>query len=90
MNRVFAIIAASERVSAGGNGSGEITFTAPNSSARPLRGQLRVRLLGSTRRERLSIAGRQTETSATKSGDWITCGSRYSNKFRYLALPQQL
>src|SRR5687768_11514697 len=57
MNRVFAITAASDRVSMGGNGSGEITFTVTNSSARPLRGQLRVRPLGSTRGEWLSITG---------------------------------
>ncbi|HKQ92218.1 MAG TPA: hypothetical protein VJZ77_16280 [Blastocatellia bacterium] len=57
MNRVFAITAASERVSIGGNGSGEITFTVTNSSARPLRGQLRVRPIGSTRGEWLSVAG---------------------------------
>jgi hypothetical protein len=57
MNRVFAITAASERISTGGNGSGEITFTVTNSSARPLRGQLRLRPLGSTKGEWLSIAG---------------------------------
>src|SRR5262245_54402703 len=57
MNRIFAITAASERVSTGGDGRGEITFTVTNSSARPLRGQLRVRPLGSTHREWLNIAG---------------------------------
>ena len=57
MNRIFAITAASERVTVGGDGRGEITFTVTNSSARPLRGQLRVRPLGSTRREWLSITG---------------------------------
>ena len=57
MNRIFAITAASERVSVGGDGRGEITFTVTNSSARPLRGQLRVRPLGSTKGEWLSVAG---------------------------------
>jgi hypothetical protein len=57
MNRIFAITAASERVSVGGDGRGEITFTVTNSSMRPLRGQLRVRPLGSTNREWLNIAG---------------------------------
>ena len=57
MNRIFAITAASERVTAGGDGRGEITFTVTNSSARPLRGQLRVRPLGSTKGEWLSVAG---------------------------------
>src|SRR5262245_51583822 len=57
MNRIFAITAASERVSTGGDGRGEITFTVTNSSARPLRGQLRVRPLGSTQGEWLNLAG---------------------------------
>jgi hypothetical protein len=57
MSRIFAITAASERVSVGGDGRGEITFTVTNSSARPLRGQLRVRPLGSTKSEWLNIAG---------------------------------
>jgi hypothetical protein len=57
MNRIFAITATSERVSVGGDGRGEITFTVTNSSARPLRGQLRVRPLGSTRGEWLGVAG---------------------------------
>jgi len=57
MNSIFAITAASERVSTRGDGSGEITFTVTNSSARPLRGQLRVRPLGSTKGEWLNIAG---------------------------------
>jgi hypothetical protein len=57
MSRIFAITAASERVSVGGDGRGEITFTVTNSSMRPLRGQLRVRPLGSTQREWLNIAG---------------------------------
>jgi len=57
MNRVFTITAASERVPVGGDGRGETTFTVTNSSARPLRGQLRVRPLGSTKGEWLSIVG---------------------------------
>ncbi len=57
MNRIFAITAASERVSIGGDGRGEITFTVTNSSKRPLRGQLRVRPIGSTKSEWLSLAG---------------------------------
>jgi hypothetical protein len=57
MNRIFAITAASERVTVGGDGRGEITFTVTNSSARPLRGQLRVRPLGSTKGEWLGVAG---------------------------------
>jgi hypothetical protein len=57
MNRIFAITAASERVSTGGDRCGEITFIVTNSSARPLRGQVRVRPLGSTKGEWLSIAG---------------------------------
>jgi hypothetical protein len=57
MNRIFAITAASDRVPTGGDGRGEITFTVTNSSARPLRGQLRVRPLGSTKGEWLSVAG---------------------------------
>jgi hypothetical protein len=57
MNRIFAITAASDRVTVGGDGRGEITFTVTNSSARPLRGQLRVRPLGQTRGEWLSVAG---------------------------------
>ncbi len=57
MNRIFAITAASERVVIGGDGRGEITFTVTNSSKRALRGQLRVRPLGSTREEWLSLAG---------------------------------
>jgi hypothetical protein len=57
MSRIFAISAVSDRVPTGGDGRGEITFTVTNSSARPLRGQLRVRPLGSTQREWLNIAG---------------------------------
>ncbi|HEX5081685.1 MAG TPA: hypothetical protein VFY40_06555 [Blastocatellia bacterium] len=57
MSRIFAITAASDRVSIGGDGRGEITFTVTNSSARPLRGQLRLRPLGSTKGEWLNIAG---------------------------------
>jgi hypothetical protein len=57
MSRIFAITAANERVPTGGDGRGEITFTVTNSSARPLRGQLRVRPLGSTQREWLNIVG---------------------------------
>ena len=57
MNRIFAITAASERVTVGGDGRGEINFTVTNSSARNLRGQLRVRPLGSTNGEWLNIAG---------------------------------
>jgi hypothetical protein len=57
MNRTFAITAVSERVTVGGDGRGDITFTVTNSSARPLRGQLRVRPLGSTKGEWLSVAG---------------------------------
>ncbi len=57
MNRIFAITAASHRIPTGGDGRGEITFTVTNSSARPLRGQLRVRPLGSTKVEWLNIAG---------------------------------
>src|SRR5215510_7212854 len=57
MSRIFAITAASDRVPIGGDGRGEITFTVTNSSARPLRGQLRVRPLGSTKGEWLSVAG---------------------------------
>jgi PASTA domain len=57
MNRIFAITAASERVTVGGDGRGEITFTVTNSSARPLRGQLRVRPLGSTKGEWMSVVG---------------------------------
>jgi PASTA domain-containing protein len=57
MNRIFAITAASDYVLTGGDGRGEITFTVTNSSARNLRGQLRVRPLGSTKGEWLNIAG---------------------------------
>src|SRR5262245_24968046 len=57
MNRIFAITAASERVSIGGDGRGEIIFTVTNSSMRPLRGQLRVRPLGPTKGEWFNIAG---------------------------------
>ena len=57
MNRIFAITTASDRVSVGGDGRGEITFTVTNSSPRPLRGQLRVRPLGSTKSEWLNVAG---------------------------------
>jgi hypothetical protein len=57
MNSIFAITAASDRVSVGGDGRGEITFTVTNSSPRPLRGQLRVRPLGSTKNEWLNVAG---------------------------------
>jgi hypothetical protein len=57
MNRIFAITAASDRVPTGGDGRGEITFTVTNSSARSLRGQLRVRPLGSASGEWLNIAG---------------------------------
>jgi hypothetical protein len=57
MSRIFAITAASDRVPTGGDGRGEITFTVTNSSARALRGQLRVRPLASTKGEWLSIAG---------------------------------
>src|SRR5215510_3127550 len=57
MNRIFAITTASDRVPTGGDGRGEITFTVTNSSARSLRGQLRVRPLGSTNVEWLNIAG---------------------------------
>jgi hypothetical protein len=57
MSRTFAITAVSDRVPTGGDGRGEITFTVTNSSARALRGQLRVRPLGSTQREWLNIAG---------------------------------
>ncbi len=57
MNRIFAITAASEPVSIGGDGLGEITFTVTNISESPLRGQLFVRPLGSTKGEWLSLAG---------------------------------
>src|SRR5215470_18596760 len=57
MNRIFAITTASDRVPTGGDGRGEITFTVTNSSARALRGQLRVRPIGSTKVEWLNIAG---------------------------------
>jgi hypothetical protein len=57
MNRIFDITTASDRVSMGGDGRGEITFTVTNGSSRPLRGQLRVRSLGSTKGEWLNIAG---------------------------------
>ena len=57
MNRIFDITTASERVSMGGDGRGEITFTVTNGSRRPLRGQLRVRPLGSTKGEWLNVAG---------------------------------
>ncbi|MGH9756008.1 MAG: hypothetical protein ACREA2_24775, partial [Blastocatellia bacterium] len=57
MNRIFDITAASERVSIGGDGRGEITFTVTNGSESLLRGQLRVTLLGSTKGEWLNIAG---------------------------------
>jgi PASTA domain len=57
MNRIFAITAASNHVLTGGDGRGEINFTVTNSSARNLRGQLRVRPLGSTNGEWLNIAG---------------------------------
>src|SRR6185369_8335073 len=57
MSRIFAITAASDRVPTGGDGRGEISFTVTNSSARPLRGQLRVRPLGPTKGEWLNIAG---------------------------------
>src|SRR5262245_61195024 len=57
MNRIFAITAASDRVSVGGDGRGEITFTVTNSSPRPLRGQLRVRPLGSTKSDWLNVGG---------------------------------
>jgi hypothetical protein len=64
MNRIFAITTASDRVSTGGDGRGEITFTVTNSSPRNLRGQLRVRPLGSTREEWLNVAG-ETERAFT-------------------------
>jgi hypothetical protein len=57
MNRTFDIAAASDRVSMGEDGRGEITFTVTNTSSRPLRGQLRVRPLGSTKGEWLNIEG---------------------------------
>ncbi len=57
MDRIFAITTASERVSIGGDGRGDITFTVTNSSESPLRGQLCVRPLGSTKGEWLSLAG---------------------------------
>lgn len=57
MTRIFAITTASDRITTGGDGRGEITFTVTNSSPRSLRGQLRVRPLGSTQREWLNIAG---------------------------------
>src|SRR5215468_517882 len=57
MSRIFAITTASDRVTVGGDGCGEITFTVTNSSTRPLRGQLRVRPLGSTQGEWLNVAG---------------------------------
>jgi hypothetical protein len=62
MSRIFAITAISDRVPTGGDGRGEITFTVTNSSARPLRGQLRVRPLGSTQKEWLNIAGESERT----------------------------
>src|SRR5262249_8192576 len=57
MSRIFAITAASDRVPTGADGRGEITFTVTNSSARALRGQLRVRPLGLTKGEWLNVAG---------------------------------
>src|SRR5262245_45337126 len=57
MDRIFAITTASDHVPTGGDGRGEITFTVTNRSRRPLRGQLRVRPLGSTKSEWLNIAG---------------------------------
>jgi PASTA domain len=64
MNRIFAITAASDRVPTGGNGRGEITFTVTNSSPRNLRGQLRIRPIGQTKGEWLSVAG-ETERAFT-------------------------
>ena len=57
MSRIFAITAASDRVPTAGDGRGEITFTVTNSSARALRGRLRVRPLGSTKMEWLNVNG---------------------------------
>jgi hypothetical protein len=64
MNRIFAITTASDSVPTGGDGRGEITFTVTNSSARNLRGQIRVRPLGSTKEEWLKVAG-ETERAFT-------------------------
>src|SRR5262249_2560016 len=66
-NRIFAITTASDRVHTGGDGRGEITFTVTNGSSRSLRGQLRVRPLGSTKGEWLNIAG-GTERSFPPNG----------------------
>ena len=64
MNRIFAITAASNHVLTGGDGRGEITFTVTNSSPRNLRGQLRVRPIGPTKGEWLSVTG-ETERAFT-------------------------
>lgn len=57
MARVFTITAADNSVSLKKDGSGEITFTVSNVTARPIRGRVKLVALESAKPEWLSIAG---------------------------------
>ncbi|HKQ72320.1 MAG TPA: PASTA domain-containing protein [Blastocatellia bacterium] len=57
MNRLFAITIANETTRLDNEGKGEASYTVTNSSTRPIRGQLKVKALGSTKAEWLSIGG---------------------------------
>src|SRR5262245_45050431 len=57
MKRVFAITTANETARLDSGGKGEVAFTVTNSATRPIRGQLRIKPLDSTKADWLSIAG---------------------------------
>jgi beta-lactam-binding protein with PASTA domain len=57
MSRVFAITTTTDRISLNADGKGEVTFTITNSSARMIRGQLKIRPLEETKSDWLKIVG---------------------------------
>jgi beta-lactam-binding protein with PASTA domain len=57
LNRVFAITIANETARLDSEGKGEVAFTVTNTTARPIRGQHRVKPLDSTNADWLSVAG---------------------------------
>jgi len=57
MPRTFAITAANETAKLDREGKGEAAYTVTNSATRPIRGQLRIKPLDSTKADWLSVAG---------------------------------
>src|SRR5262245_18754701 len=57
MNRVFAITAANETARLDKEGTGEAAYAVTNTTTRPIRGELRVKPLDSTKADWLSVAG---------------------------------